>query len=224
MFSNQKALITADRARWGTRRALHMVFMRSLLRLFNLHIAYIHTRKLKLDPSKWPPPEGYEVRMLEPEELYAAAADPQLEMTRDFLDEALSLGHWCPGAFYEGKLVSYGWRAFNDAPGSNGFRIRLNQKLRYAYKSLTLPEHRGRHLQTYISYVSDQYCLERGYERGISYVETHNYPSLTGDWRRGNEIAGLIAWMDKGPFRWSWTSAGARRLGLELIDPRGRAA
>ncbi|MEM1433075.1 MAG: hypothetical protein AAGG11_03395 [Pseudomonadota bacterium] len=183
-------------------------------------MAYVHSRQIKPDLRNWPPPEDYQVRILEPDELHAAAVNTELEMTPAFLEEAIAGGHWCIGAYHDGELVSYAWRSVTDAPGSDDFRIRLHQKLRYGYKSLTLPDHRGRHLQSYLSCCCDQYSLPRGYERSISYVETHNYPSLTGDWRRGNQISGLIAWMDKGPIRWSWTSPRARRLGLELVDAR----
>ncbi|MEM1436363.1 MAG: hypothetical protein AAGG11_20100 [Pseudomonadota bacterium] len=91
--------------------------------------------------------------------------------------------------------------------------------LRYGFKALTLPEHRGRHLQSPISLQSDQTCIDRGCSHGASYIETHNFPSRTGDLRRGASVVGYIIWIGKGSWRWCYTSPGAQRFGVELYDP-----
>ncbi len=215
-----KARFLTEQQRWGTLRALHTISTPVVSNLTGLHLAHVFHRTLVVDVHLRTPPEGYEVRELTEEDYAALPGIPQAECTEAFVAEARQNGGFCVGAYKGGELAAYVWRAFREAPGEDGFRVRLGDRVRYGYKAFTMPEHRGLHLQSDISFRSERLCLERGCDQGMSYVEMHNYPSIAGDKRRGSVAVGFLAWMSKGGLRWCYTSPGARRAGFELFDPR----
>ncbi len=208
-----------DYDRWGLLRSLHRLTMRAVDKLFGLHVAIVLRRPLRdnIDPPA--PAPGYEVRVLTDADYQKAVLNPELDLSYGFIEHALNTGGFCMGAFKDDELVAYVWRAFGDAPGSSQFRLRVTPPLRYGYKALTLPAHRGLRLQSSISLASDQTCIDRGYTTGASYIETDNYASIRSDRRRGAKVVGWIAWLSKGQFRWCYASPGARRFGLTLYDP-----
>ena len=146
----------------------------------------------------------------------ARAADSDLDMGADFISHALKQGHFCVGAFYEERLVSYVWRAFGDTKITHRFTLKFGKPNRYGYKALTLPEHRGLHLLNTIALYSDKLCFDLGYTYAIGFIETHNFASIRSDARHGNKHVGWILWMDRKPFVFCYTSKGARAIGVTL--------
>ena len=218
-LTHQWRTISTDRARWGLGRALYMSLMRICARVLGLKVAVVHSRPLYGDPSGGEVASGYEVRELAEADYARIPLDERFDTPASFIASTRAAGGFCTGAFKDDELVATVWRSFGDAPADNGFRLKFAPHLRYGFKALTLPEHRGLHLQTPMSLQSDQACIERGCSLGASYIETHNFPSRTGDLRRGAQVVGYFVWMSKGPLRWCWSSPGARRFGIKLYDP-----
>jgi hypothetical protein len=213
-----RVVFATEQQRWGTLRALHKIGMPKVSELTGLHVAHVFHRSLIVDVELRDPPEGYDVRELTEADYAALPSIPEAEATTEFVASARRNGGFCVGAYHGDTLAAYVWRAFKDAPAEDGFRVRMGDKLRYGYKAYTMPEHRGLHLQSDISFKSERLCLARGCDQGVSYVEMHNYPSIAGDRRRGSIAAGWLAWFSKGGVRWCYTSPGARRFGFELYD------
>lgn len=209
-------VLQEDYSRWGLRRAMHMLLMRALEKIIGLNVAVVYSRPLGSSGEATTIAAGYQVRELTESDYGHLPDNPLLYITSEFVDNARSNGGFCMGAFAGDELVAYVWRAFLDAPVTDGVRLRLKPHLRYGYKAMTLIEHRGLHLQSPISLVSDQTCIDRGCKFGASYIATHNYSSRIGDERRGSVQVGWIMWLRKGSLRWCHTTAGAQRFGLEL--------
>ncbi len=205
--------------RWGLLHSLHRLLMQTTGKLLGLRFAIVHRRPLHPDlpPAEVAP--GYVVRELTDADYEAAATTPELDLSAQFIAQARASGGFCMGAFKDDQLVAYTWRAFGDAPGPSQFRLKIKPPLRYGYKGLTLPEHRGLRLQTPISLDSDQTCIDRGYTIGASYIEVDNHASIRSDRRRGGVVVGWMAWMSKGPIRWCYCSPGTRKFGVQLYDP-----
>lgn len=219
LWTRQRAVFTADRARWGLRRAVHMALMRMLHKTIGFNVAVVHSRPLGKSEESHAVAPGYEVRELTDEDYRRLPDNSRLSTTAEFIDAERANGSFCMGAFKDDELVAHVWRAFGDAPADDGLRLRLAPHLRYGYKALTLTEHRGLHLQSPISLISDQTCIDRGCTLGASFVASHNYPSRAGDIRRGATKVGWLIWLCKGPVRWCYTTRGARRFGVELYVP-----
>ncbi|MFK7914100.1 MAG: hypothetical protein AB8B93_09315 [Pseudomonadales bacterium] len=215
-WTRQRLVFAEDHARWGARRASYMLLMRGLEKVLGFHVAVVNSRPLYTDLQDTEIAEGYSIRQLADTDYAALPEHPRLNAPADFIANARAAGGFCMGAFAGEELVAYVWRAFHDAPAAEGFRLRMAPHLRYGYKAMTLKEHRGRHLQTPISVLSDATCIDRGCTLGASYIATHNFASLASDARRGASPVGWIFWINKGGWRWCHTSAGARAFGLEI--------
>lgn len=201
--------------RWGWARAVHMGVMRWLGRRLGLHVAWINTRTMDPDVVVPELPSGYSVRQLTDADYQAALGNPDLDLDEDFVAEARGAGHFCVGAFHHDALVSYTWRAFSPTAINARYTLVFAEPNRYGYKALTLPAYRGKHLQNAIALFSDRLCHELGRTQAVAFIETHNYPSIRSDARRGNRHVGWIVWLDRGP-RLCFTSPGARRAGVTI--------
>lgn len=215
-FRQALVRLRSDRRQWGLARSIHISLMRTIAKNLGLRIAWINRRKFSGDPVV-PEIPGYSVRQLTQEDYQAANADPALEMDEKFTTQALSRSHFCVGAFHNERLVSYVWRAFSATPINERFLLKFEKPNRYGYKALTLPEHRGKRLQNPITLFSDDLCFRMGFTYAISFIETHNYGSIRSDARRGNKHIGWIAWIDRDRLPFSFTSKGARAIGVNLL-------
>lgn len=215
-WTRQRQVFAEDRAHWGLRRAWYMLLMRGLEKVLGFNLAVVHSRPLYADLQDADIAEGYEIRRLTDADYARLPNYPRLNTTAEFIQNTRASGGFCMGAFAGEELVAYVWRAFLDAPAEDGFRLRMAPHLRYGFKALTLKEHRGRHLQSPISLLSDAACIELGCTLGASYVRTHNFASRTSDMRRGCKPVGWLVWINKAGRRWCYSSKGARAFGLEL--------
>jgi hypothetical protein len=138
-------------------------------------------------------------------------------MSASFSEQATARGDIGVGVFEGGRLIAYLWRAFVPTAVSRDLWIRFGPPHRYGYKGFTLPEHRGQHLQDALAYATDRLCVERGRTHAADFVETHNFPSLASDRRRGNVRSGYAASFRLFGRRFVWNSRGARRRGVLLV-------
>jgi len=134
----------------------------------------------------------YKIRLLNIADIAGIVDWQSLELTQEMFEAAIDRGDICIGAFDGNRLVAYVWRAFALARINGELWVAFKKPYRYSYKSFTLPEYRGQHLQDILIHNVDEICYERGYTQGLALVETHNFPALAAQKRRGDKIVGYL--------------------------------
>ena len=204
--------------RWGLRRFLYGLLMGRLQR-HGLRLFFIFRRSHHGVATTHQAGDQIEMRIVEWDELFRYADDPAMELDGAFLRDAKARGDICVGAFDEGRLVAYIWRAFQPLPAADGFWVRFDPPNRYGYNAFTLPSHRGKHLQGALAPATDPLLTERGYTHAIGYIESHNFASIRSALRQDNVrigYAGSISLMGR---RRTFSSKGARQQGFFFFDP-----
>ena len=201
-----------DIRRWGLARSLFQRLMAANESWLN--ISYAMERDLRKSTSPPTVDPRFSFRLLTQEELALACEDPRIEISAEFLRAALDRGDLCIGAFDGERLVAYTWRSFKETSHADDLFLSFEKPHRYGYKAFTLPEYRGLRLQECITPVSDQFCIDRGYTHGISFIQTHNYASLTMSLRVGSVPVGLLGYLRIFGRVFTFRSAGARRRGF----------
>jgi hypothetical protein len=159
-------------------------------------------------------PEGWHVRVATTSELVEAAADPANDLNAEWVRAAHQRGEVCVAIFDGTRIASYVWRAFGPTPYEKGLWVHFDSGYPYSFKAYTPPEYRRRRLQHYVSLYLDNWQLERGYNQVISYIETHNYPSLTSSKKRGNRRVGFAGYITLFGRTIPFRSPGAKRHGF----------
>lgn len=168
----------AQRHGWGAYAASRLF---SRLQSLGLHLWVVHARPLEADFVI--PPEHaqrYEFRRIMFDEALAQSqANPQLGLSRNFLERAFERGDICVGAFEDGRLVAYTWRSLDLAPVEEGLWLQLVQPgCRYGYKALVLDDYRGQRLNETVRYFYDREMVAMGIRQNVAYIDLHNLPSL----------------------------------------------
>ena len=215
MDLSQRRLIgqREDLRRCGALRFLHRRVMRLLKPVLTVHFA-------KLRPLRPPSPEqlvvpaGFSIRIPTEDDLKAAAQDPHLQMSLRFVSNACRRHDICVAAYFDNRLVAYVWRAHQSCPHASGMWVEFPEPYRYGYKALTLEEYRGLHLQPELDLFSDNVSLARGATLGLSFVETHNYPSLALAKRNGSKTVGMSGWITLFGRTITFRSPGLRKRGI----------
>jgi hypothetical protein len=179
-----------------------------------LMLCQVELRSLHPDPELPELPEGFEIRVATTAELIEAATDPVNDLNADWVRKAHQRGDICMAAFDGDQIACYVWRAFSPAPFEKGLWVHFSPEYPYSYKAYTRPDYRRRRLQHYASLSMERWMLERGYTHIISYIETHNYPSLTSSKKRGNRRVGLAGYLRLFGRTLPFRSPGARRHGF----------
>lgn len=200
-----------DISRWGVLRALHMWVMPRLASV--LQVSYALTRPLGHRQAVHSH-AGCSIRIVTLQDLEAASAERGMDLDPEAFRRAIDRGDICVGAFDGDRLVAYTWRAFQTAPHNNGLWVQFRPPFRYGYKALTLPAYRGLHLQEAMAPLLDEMSIRRGYTHAISFIETHNHPSLRMSLRSGNRIVGLIGYVRVFGRYFPFRSRGAANLGF----------
>ena len=160
------------------------------------------------------------LRIAQPEDLSRAADDPELDLCRDFVRNALARGDMAFGAFEGDRLVAYTWRTFTAAPDQDGLWARVDRPCQYSYKGFTRASHRGKRLHAAVTYFTDAYLLERGYTAEVGFVDITNFSSLAVAkfmGRRRIGYAGCVRWFGRRvPFR----TSSVRKIGAGLFEVR----
>ena len=204
--------------RWGPGRFLYG-YLAALLRRLGLRVFVVVRRPHHGVSAEHTGSPDIDMRLVEWDELFELAADPELDLDAGFLTAAKARGDICVGAFDGGRLVSYLWRAFHPLPAEEGFWVRFDPPNRYGYKAFTRPSHRGLRIQSALAPTTDRMLLERGYTHAISYVESDNYASIRSDVHHGNVRIGYAGWFNGFGLRRTFSTPGAREHGFEFFDP-----
>jgi len=206
--------------RWGLRRTLLIRLASALQRYTGVHIHRINVRPLERRSTGEHLPAGVTVRVATPENLLEASEDPELDLSPEFVRDALARGDVAFGAFECERLVAYLWRTFTAAPDEAGLWTRVGPPYVYAYKAFTRASHRGKRIHAAITFLADAYLLDRGFAFEVGYTETTNYSAirvadLLG--RRRIGYAGYVKWFGRiVPFR----TPAVGKIGAELFQPR----
>lgn len=200
--------------RWGFKKAVYSSLMAMLSKWFGIQIAILNTRDFSNASEVPEVPEDYRVKILDEAELQSASEQADLDISPEFITQAVADGGYCAGAFHKDQLVSYVWRAYRSTPIHDRLVLNFPAPIRYGYKALTLPEYRGLHLQHAIALYSETHDRAAGYTEHLAFIETHNYPSIISDERRGNQVIGYLVWIDNRFLNWSFVSKSARSRGI----------
>lgn len=204
----------SPRQRWGLRAALYLKLMNALKRFVGLHLYAVQVGSHDAGRSPAVPP-NYELRILTSREISNHVDVPRLDFRSAFVANALARGDLCIGAFDRGRLAAYTWRALSGPVAHRGgWEVTWKSGLVYRYKSLTLPEYRGLHLDAALSKNIDRHLAERGYPMGLSFVETVNLSSLRSVARKGRRCIGYAGYVDRFGFHIPFRTPGCRALGF----------
>ena len=200
--------------RYGLVRAWNMRVM-SLLNSWGLEVNYVMTRPLQeTDPVRL---DGIDCRLASREELYLACDSGKVELTRQFVDAALSNDDYCCAAFDDGNLVAYAWRTGLEAPNAKGTKVVVGEKQRYGYKVFTHPEYRGRGIYPRIANLADGEFIRRGKVDAVSFTASTNYSSLAADKKMGNRILGVALILKIGSWTGAFHSPGLTKAGFRFV-------
>jgi len=207
-----------DLRRHGRRRTAYVLAMKLINKLFLFRVLHgLHLQRV--NPAYLDCPEGFVCGFLGEAQLRRYARDPRNELDDDFLDEALAKGDRCYGILRNGQLAAYGWYSLQPT------RIHPPELLLefgpgqvYAYKSLTLPEYRGRRLNAVGTNRALQ-CYQRlGTQGLVCYVDSHNMDSLKACHRLGFRRFGSI-WLLRLLGRYAvFNSPGCARFDFRLKE------
>lgn len=211
--------VREDIRRWGLTKTLYMRVMWRLEKYLGFRLFVVHSRVLNANAPEVDVPDGSSARMLERDELVAFSRDPSLGFSESFVAQAYARGDVCFGYLDGGTLVAYTWIGTQPMPTAPGLWVRFGDGYSYSYKALTLPSHRGRHLQECLVHRSERWRMAQGSRYNIGYIDTTNFASIVADRRYGNRAvgyAGYCSWFGRAiPFR----SPGVKACGFGFFSP-----
>ena len=214
---NLRALITdAGQLGWGL--VLHARAAARLERLLGLWIFRVNVRSLANLPHD-PLPRGVTVRLLNETQLIHHARDPRYCLASRFIRRAMSRGDQAYGAFEEGKLVGYTWRSASTAPFFNGLWLKVPTPFIYAYKSYTLPSHRGRGMYGALTSFTDRQSRAIGHPMVLTLIDIANIPSLRASAHVGSRKAGYAGYLKLFGTCFTFRTPAVRAMGVELYAP-----
>lgn len=207
---------------WGLKRALHWVLMNLLRRLLGLRLYYVlvESNVREIVGEQQPPvPEGIDTRIVGIEELFPFAGKVA-DLDREFLETVRARGDVCIANFRHDELVGFAFVSFTRARASAQLDVLVPKGFQYVYKGWTHPDYRRANLGAARVYLRHGLLRENHGQRGISYVETHNYASLLHGYRHPRERSLLMGFCGsitvfgrEIPFN----SRRARWVGFEMV-------
>jgi hypothetical protein len=209
-------------AAWGWRRGLHWALMSLLARRLGFHVHYVTVgvgRDDLADPTPPVIPSGYTVRLVTLEDLLPYAGSVP-DFSREFLEEAFRYDDECGAAFYGDQLVSFSFNRRARTTVTNQLDVLIPSGFRYSYKAWTHPDHTRRNLQKATGFVRRAGPKRTFGERVISYVETHNYPSLLHGYQHPSErqlFMGYVGWFALFGRQIPFSSRQAKKIGFEFV-------
>ena len=211
------------RARFGLATALPSRLLRRLRGWCGLRVYGIYSMRIKLADGPSPALPGFCAQLFEHddvEQLLAYAQAPELELSESFVRGALAKGDVCLGILTNDALVAYTWCAFTPTHDDEGVFVRFDQGYRYAYKSFTLPQYRGKHLLRYFTAIRDRYCCDaRGRSLSIAFIDIDNPASIRAAVALGSRRIGTAGYLKRGRVFWPFATAGARAHQFQFFMP-----
>lgn len=138
------------------------------------------------------------------------------DMDEAFIDQALSRGDRCYGAFDGDILASYGWYSTRPTPVNHELTLHFHPSYAYMYKGYTLPAYRGRRLHGIGMARAMKAHVDEGLAGLVSYVKSNNHASLKSCYRLGYEDFGKIYVVKlRGRYR-TYATKGCARYGFRV--------
>lgn len=156
----------------------------------------------------------FDFRRLSLEDALAAAQNPDLDMTTEFVRDAFARGDICVGAYDGNKLVAYTWRTLNCGPITDTLWLELlDRSHRYGYKGLVLSDYRGTRLNMSVARFWDRHFVAMGIQWTVTYVDLHNLASMRSTFRDDDrKRIGFAGYLHVGRRVWPFRSPGVRRI------------
>ena len=209
--------IVIEYKRWGLRKFLYACMLRALSPW--LFFCAVERRPLVTNPQLPVLAPGRSVRDATRQELESLVDDPVYETTKSFIRDAIGCGAHCVAVFQGDKIIAYSWRAYSTAPHVEGLWVEVSPKHRYGFKAFTHPDYRRQQLHHTISLKSDADSIRRGCTHSIGFIETHNYPSLLSNAKRGNKRVGYAGYVRVHGRFFTFRTRGAKQHGFRFFIP-----
>ena len=178
-MSGQFDTFRQDARRWGVAKSVLLRTMRRLERFLAFRLFIVHSRELNPNASQVDVPTGCAARLMTEQELIAFSCDPALGLAKVSIRKATGRGDVCFGYLENDALVAYVWIGTQPTPAEDGLWARFGEGYAYGYKALTLPTHRGRHLQETLIRQAERWRTSHGHRYHIGYVHVLNLASTT---------------------------------------------
>ena len=212
--------IATEYRKWGLIKFLHSCAMLALGRW--LFLCAVDLRPLYAEPKLPKLKPGRSVRVATQQELELLVEEPIYELSKSFIQTALRRGAYCVAAFEDNKIIAYTWRSYSATPHADGLWVEFGPECRYGFKAFTHPDFRRQDLHHTISLMSDADSIRRGCTHSIAFIETHNYPSLLSNAKRGNKRVGYAGYLRVHGRVFPFRTPGAKRHGFRFFVPPTR--
>lgn len=168
------------------------------------------------DPRFLQNDSGYCCEFLDPERLMVLSKNPEFQLEREFLEEALNKGDECFAILDGDFLASYGWYSNRPTKVGDGLELRFDKRYIYMYNGFTHPDYRGQRLHAIGMTMALNHYLNRGYSGIVSWVEANNVSSLRSCYRMGYRDFGEIYIVRLFRKHFIFRSSGCRDYGFEV--------
>ncbi|MAJ61532.1 MAG: hypothetical protein CBC48_17230 [bacterium TMED88] len=115
----------------------------------------------------------------------------------------------CWAAFVDGKIVSFAWSAYKNAPAGDGMMVGFETPYVYGRNVYTSRPFRGQHLFDGSGAV--KFHAANGHTHAIGFIETHNFASWRRARRMGDQLGGYAGYLKIGQFRIPFRTPGAKK-------------
>ena len=119
-----------------------------------------------------------------------------------------------------GELCGYAWYALHASTSARGVTTHFSDDTVYAYKNLTLPEHRGLRIQRWIKSHCLSYYQDKGKRGIIVAIESQNFASRRSTVGSGGTLVGFWPFAMGDSWYWGVGSPGCKSVGYRLTDAR----
>ena len=218
IITTKIANLKADANIWGWQQSIFNRVANYATRLLGIYVHVIRTATMIDNPQYPSTPPGITYRIIQAEELLRGSSDPELQMSRDFVQAAIARGDIAFGAFDGSVLVAYVWRSLAAAPHIENLWVRVNRPYCYAYKSFTRPDYRGLRIGPVVLLSSDVEMMKRGFTHRAAFVAITNSASLAaGKYTKSEPIgyAGYVNWCGR---RFPFRTHAAKNIGFEFFE------
>jgi hypothetical protein len=133
------------RRQFGWLAALIWMVDRLVCRPLNLDLNRLFLLKIEQLGEATASPPHLECRFLSAQEVRALAQNPANDLDATMADRIDCTNNLCFGILYQGKLVAYGWYAFDSIEAEHNRDVAMSfpADVAYMYKAFTLPPFRG---------------------------------------------------------------------------------
>ncbi|MBO0724016.1 MAG: GNAT family N-acetyltransferase [Blastocatellia bacterium] len=135
---------------------------------------------------------AYRCEFLDQERLLRLSENPEYQIDRDFLDEAIGKGDACFAILDADRLASYGWYSTSPTKVNKDLELQFGERRVYMYNGFTHPNYRGQRLHAIGMTMALNHYLNQGYKGLVSWVEANNVGSLRSCYRMGYRDFGEI--------------------------------